>query len=271
MLDLQLTGRSALVTGASSGIGTCIAHALAEQGAHIFVHGRDPGRTSAVAAAITAAGGKAEAVTGDLGEAAGLEAVIGVVAAAGGVDILVNNAGGPAGDFSRRFEAIPREDWLATYASNTVAAAELSRKLLGAMRERNWGRLIHIASATAMQPTELGSDYAACKGAIVNLSVSIARSLSGVAITSNVISPGVIATASVAAWVQHIAQEKGWSDLAPADRERRVAREIFGIDIVRLGRPADVAHAVLMLASPLGDFINGANIRVDGGHVLTVN
>lgn len=271
MLDLELDGCCALVTGASSGIGTGIATALGAQGVRVLVHGRDRTRAEQVAAGIVATGGQAEAIVGDLSRDDDIEAVLERTLRAGGVDILVNNAGGPSGDFSRRFEDIPRDDWLATYAMNMVAVAELSRRLLAGMRDRGWGRLIHIASATAMQPTATGSDYAACKAAIVNLSVSIARSLSGTRITSNVISPGVIVTAGVEAWVTQLAEENGWASLSPAEIERKVAREIFGIDLTRLGRPADIAHAVLMLASPAGEFINGANLRVDGGHVLTVN
>jgi NAD(P)-dependent dehydrogenase (short-subunit alcohol dehydrogenase family) len=198
-------------------------------------------------------------------------AVLAETLASGQVDILVNNAGGPSGDFSRSFDDIPRDDWIKTYAANTVASAALISGLIAPMRERGWGRVIQIASATAMQPTATGSDYAASKAATVNLSVSVARTLAGTLVTSNTISPGVIATKAVRGWLDHLAGEKGWAALGEEERERRLAREIFGIDVSRIGRPEDIAHAVLMLASPLGDFINGANIRVDGGHVLTVN
>jgi len=265
-VDLQLAGRTALVTGSSSGIGEATARFLAREGAQVVVHGRDAARTDAVADEIRASGGKAAAVTGDLIEQAELEqAVAKIEQAVGGVDILVNNAGGRVGGWSRTgWHGVSRENWLATYKLNVVATAMLIDRLVPGMKTRGWGRTIQISSCVAIQQPPHFADYQAAKAAEMNMSRSLAHALSGSGVTSNCVSAGIILTPGSENEIAGIAREVGiGEDWRP--HEAKLALEILRQSVGRIGRPDDVAAAVAFLASPHADFITGVNLLVEGG------
>lgn len=263
-MDLGLAGRRALVTGSSSGIGAGIARMLAREGCAVVVHGRDRGRAEAIAHEINAAA----VAIGDLATDWGADEV---ASAAGAVDILVNNAGGAAGTSAMGWTEVSEAAWVETYQLNVVAAARMVRRLLPAMQAGGWGRVINIASAAATQPIAFGPDYGAAKAAMLNMTVSLARSLGPCGVTANSVSPGMVLTPAVEAWLTRLGATMGWGDISLDEAERRAAREITPIPVGRTGRVAEIAHIVCMIASPAAGYMTGANIRVDGGQVQSIN
>ena len=268
-MDLQLSGKRALVTGSSSGIGEAIAKSLAAEGVAVVVHGRREPQAQRVAAEIAAAGGKAVFAIGDLSSDAGADAVAKVVNdALGGADILVNNAG--AYPHVPWLEATAA-DWIDVYNQNVGSMVRLINRLVPGMKQRGWGRVIALASVVATMPVPAGSAYSATKSANANLAVSLAKALAGTGITSNTVSPGMIVTPGVEDLLKGMAAQFGLqSDNLPV-LEQYALEHMVPNPSARLGRPEDIAAAVTFLASPLAGYINGANLRVDGGTVPTVN
>lgn len=259
-MDLGLTGKRALVTGSSAGLGEAIARLLAAEGAAVVVHGRNAERAGKVAADI----GAAAVAIGDLSTDEGADAV---ADAAGDVDILVNNAG--SYDHLGWTDATP-EAWTATYEANVVSAVRMIHRFVPGMRARGWGRVIQLGGGLAIQPTAMQPHYTATLAARHNLAVSLARDLSGTGVTSNVVAPGAILVDSVRDLLTDIAPGHGWgSDWA--DIERNAARDLVPNDVGRLGRPAEIAAAVGYLVSPAADYVSGATIRVDGGTIRSVH
>jgi len=263
-MDLQLSGKRALVTGSNSGIGEGIARMLAREGCAVVVHGRNRARCEAVAAEIGALG----VAVGDLSTNEGAEVVAN---AAGEVDILVNNAGGSEGTSTIPWLDCSEDEWLQTYQANTLAAVRLIRRLVPGMKERGWGRVINIGSAAGTRPTGLGAHYSAAKAAMNEMTVGLAKALGDSGVTANTISPGLIATPGGQRWLTALKGKMGWDDLTAEEAEKRASREYLGIAVGRMGVPDDIGHAVCMLASPGAGFISGCNLRVDGGMILTVN
>jgi len=273
-MDLQLTGKRALVTGSSSGIGTGIAEELARESAWVVVHGRHRERTEAVAQAIRTAGGTVATAIGDLSTDEGAQAVAdAALHAFGGIDILVNNAGGRSGgDGASDWMGATPQDWADTYQKNTIATLRMVHLLAPAMKERGWGRLIQFASSAANSPSGVIPHYAASKAAIINLTVGLAKAFANTGVTANTISPGMIATPSVDEWFDQIAAEKGWSGEDAARRAEAWAMEnIVHQTVSRVGRVRDIATLTAYLCSPLADFVNGANLRSDGGRSPAIN
>jgi 3-oxoacyl-[acyl-carrier protein] reductase len=279
-VDLQLEGRRALVTGSTSGIGEATAKVLALEGVSVAVHGRDRERGERVAAEIRDSGGKAVVAIGDLADQDQATEVAGVVnSALGGVDILFNNAGGggrsPARANSTTFLELEPEDWLGEYEHNVISAVRMIRHFVPGMKERGWGRVIQNASAVATTPRNWENDYAAAKAAVVNLTVGLSKSLAGTGITVNTISPGLILTPKQVVgdtpWLRTFARSQGWDDSLPIEELDRMWAAARGIPAGRAGRVENIAAMVALLASPLGGFVNGANIRIDGGQNQAIN
>ncbi|WP_166352272.1 SDR family NAD(P)-dependent oxidoreductase [Phytoactinopolyspora limicola] len=254
-MDLELAGRRALVTGSSGGIGAAIAHTLAAEGCAVLVHGRDPDAAQRVAKRIRSSGADTGVVLGDL-TLDGVADDVGSAANAFGVDILVNNAG-PFAEHDW-CGARPR-DWLAAFEANVLTAVQVTQAVLPAMQENRWGRVINIGSRAVTTPLPTMVEYSAAKAAVVNMTTSLAQHLSGTGVTANCVSPGVILTPSS-------------EDLLRRRAGRRLDRAQMEADAVgaanpsgRLGRVEDIADAVTFLASPRAGYINGVNLRVDGG------
>jgi NAD(P)-dependent dehydrogenase (short-subunit alcohol dehydrogenase family) len=263
---LELEGKRALVTGSSSGLGEAIARRLAGEGARLVVHGRNIERARRVAAEIRATGCEAHVAIGDLSrddEAA----LVGdaVEAALGGIDILVNNAGGQSsgGGQATFFEATPAE-WVAAYEGNVVSAVRMIQRFAPGMKAAGWGRIIQISSLVAHRPNLVIPDYAAAKAALNNMTVGLAKTLAGTGITVNSISPGVIMTEGVEGWFRKLAEQFGWGTDWP-EIEKRAIAELAPNLCGRGGRPEDVAHAVMYLASPRAGFVTGTDMLVSGG------
>lgn len=264
---MQLEGRTALVTGSSSGIGATIAARLAEEGCRVMIHGRQPDGVAAQVAEVEAAGGQADAVLGDLGSPEGTARLLASVAELGEVDILVANAG-PFGEHT--FSTATDEDWQRAFEANVLSVVRCVRALLPGMRERAWGRIITVSTRGAVTPLPHMVEYSAAKAAVVNLTASLAQDVAGSGITANTISPGVILTPSMQDMFQHRADVEGdaraWEEI-----ERDIAIGYAANPTGRLGRPDDIAAAAVFLASPRASYVNGATLRVDGGITGTIN
>ncbi len=246
-----MTGRGILVTGARRGIGAAIAVGLAEPGARLVLHHLDSAaEIDVVARACRAAGADVEVVEADLREA---EAVVELARAAGPVDVLVNNAA-RASNVSPA--ALDLAEWDATFAVNVTAAMLLARECAVSMRDRGWGRVINLTSATVRLGGPSGPAYIASKAALVGLTRSLALALGQDGITVNALSPGAVLT-------ENERELYPDADHAAADAEI----------IARQGLPRrlvadDMVAAVRFLASDGAAAITGQVIEVGGGLVL---
>jgi NAD(P)-dependent dehydrogenase (short-subunit alcohol dehydrogenase family) len=267
-VDLKLKGKSALVSGATSGIGAAIAVALAKEGVRVAIQGRDAARATRVIARIVKSGGYAISVLGDLSVDVDAQAIVQTtLEKLGAIDILVNTAG----VYERRpwMQPCP-EDWAATYNVNVLSAVRLIRGVVPHMKSSGWGRIIQLSSRVATRPPPDMPDYAASKAALINLTVSLAKEVAHWGITVNTVSAGIVLTRDVERSLRSLAEERSWS-YGGLDCERKIMEE-WGYDsAVRFARPEDVANLVAFLSSPLAGCISGSNLRVDGGGTGTVN
>ncbi|POM26611.1 Cyclopentanol dehydrogenase [Actinomadura rubteroloni] len=245
-MSSSLTGKTALVTGSTSGIGRAVADLLAERGAHVIVSGRDAGRGAQAVEAIRAAGGKADFVQADLTSADGARALAREASAiTGRIDVLVNNAG----IFPFAPTADTTEEILDTvYAVNVKAPFLLVAELAPAMAARGGGAIVNISSVVATRGSKDAVVYALSKAALDNLSRSWTAEFAASGVRVNTVSPGPIVT-------------EGARDLLTANRDAFEARVPAG----RLGEPREVAAAVAFLAADEAGFVHGANLTADGG------
>jgi 3-oxoacyl-[acyl-carrier protein] reductase len=266
-MDLQLSGKRALVTGSSKGIGEAIARALAREGAIVIVHGRDQEKTKHVASSIIAQGGRAHAVTGDLTQDEAVEHLVAEMKKlAGAVDILVNNAGG-SGGAKESWENTQQSSWSSAYDRNVLAALRVTTRLLPMMRQAKWGRVINISSLAATMPPPTGPDYSACKAAMNAMTASMAKAVAADGITVNAVSPGTIRSSTLEDRFREVAKERGLGDAATAwkDIERAVLPMFAQVPAGRVGELDEIANAIAFLASPAAGYITGINLRIDGG------
>jgi 3-oxoacyl-[acyl-carrier protein] reductase len=265
-MDLQLEGHRAVITGSSAGIGAAIATAMAAEGAAVVVHGRRQEAVTMVADKINAAGYQAQGVVGDLADPADSARFIEEVLEGGDVDILVNNAGAFV---NRGWDEATPEAWLELYAVNVAATVRCIQGLLPGMRRSGWGRIIQIGTGEAINPFPFMPDYAATKAALLNLTASLAKHLNRTGITVNTVSPGIVVTPGVEKFYRAEATRRNWGkDWAAI--EAAVLAEILDNPTGRLGRPEEIASLVSFVASPLAGYINGANLRIDGGSTAVV-
>lgn len=245
----DLSGKTAIVTGSSRGIGRAIAEAFALCGAKVVISSRKQDACDGVAAAIRNAGGHATAIACHVGDKAQLRALVDKTHEAfGSIDILVNNVGanpvlGPLASLSD--EAFDR-----VMANNVKSALWLSNLVMPEMAARKDGAVIFIASIAGLRASEGIGAYGAAKAALMQLARSLACEWGGHNIRVNAIAPGLIKTEFARAL---------WDDAELA--RRRVAETPLG----RLGEPSDIAGAAVLLASPAGSFMTGQTIIIDGG------
>jgi NAD(P)-dependent dehydrogenase (short-subunit alcohol dehydrogenase family) len=262
-MDLELTGRTALVTGSSAGVGRAAAARLAAEGCSVLIHGRHQESADEAAADIQEDGGSATVVLGDLTDPE-QAAQVASLAREHRVDILVNNVG-PF--FEHDWDSAKPADWDAAFQANVMPAVRLTQALTPGMRERGWGRVINIGSRATITPLSNMVEYSAAKAAVVNLTATLAKHLAPCGVTVNCVSPGVILTPSLQ---RMFTDRRGGSDVDWANIEPEVTADYAPNPVGRLGRPEDIADAIAFLASPRAGYINGANIPVDGGITGTI-
>jgi 3-oxoacyl-[acyl-carrier protein] reductase len=263
-----LTGKTALVTGASKGIGAAAALSLSEARAKVAVCSRDAEELSKTAAEIEAkTGHRVLAIPADVSSGADVERLMReVISSLGGVDILVNNAGG-VGQIGP-FEEIPLEVYTALYELNVVSMVRLVKAVLPGMKAKRWGRIINISSENGLQPDPDMTPYNLTKAAIINFSKSLSKSVGEYNILVNTVSPAFIYTPLVADMLQGIAAR---ANVTPEEALHRfLDQKRPHIELKRAGRVEEVGAAIAFLASEQASFITGTNLRVDGGSVASI-
>jgi NAD(P)-dependent dehydrogenase (short-subunit alcohol dehydrogenase family) len=263
-MELNLKGKKAIVTGSSSGIGEGIAKCLAREGVHVMIQGRKKEKLQRVVREITSNGGVAHYIEGDLTKDSDTKRIAATTLQVfGQLDILVNNAGA----FPKRtwLQSTP-QNWLDLFNVNVVGMVRLILEFLPQMKTLGWGRIIQIASVAGISPSASLPEYGVTKAAIINLTLSLAKDLAGVGITVNTVSPGPIATPGTKELFQEMAIEKNWGT-DWKEIEKKITAETLHNLARRFGTPEEVGNLVTFLASPVADFITGANYRIDGGRL----
>ena len=243
----SLEGKSALVTGASGGIGGAIARQLHDRGAEVVLSGT---RAEALEELASSLGDRTRVLTANLGDA---ESVVNLATEAekisdGGIDILVNNAGVTRDGLLLRMKD---EDWEQVIAVNLGSSFRLARALLRGMMKRRWGRVIGISSIVGVTGNPGQVNYAASKAGMVGFSKALAAEVANRGITVNVVAPGFIQTAM--------------TDVLGDDQREKL---LSGIPAGRLGSPDDIASAVTYLASEEASYVTGATLHVNGGMAM---
>ena len=261
-MDLKLSGKRALVTGSTAGIGEAIARLLAVEGASIAIHGRDEGRGNQLVDELKGGGTRTVFIKADLSVPGDIVALAEQAGASlGGVDVLVNNAA--VYPQHTWFES-SADEWTRLYAVNVVAPVRLIQLLVPEMTRAGWGRVVNISSGEASKPFAHMPGYAATKAAINNATSSLCQALAGSGVTVNAVSAGLIRTAEVERWFYAEAKARGWRDEWD-EIEAHILKSYLPVPVGHIGTPDDVARIVAFLASPDAAYINGAVVRVDGG------
>jgi len=249
---MRFQGRTALITGASKGIGRVTALRLAAEGGAVAVNGRDVAAVDAVVDEIHRKGGRAIPALGDVGRSADVEQMVaGVVSEFGTIDILVNNAGG--GSMARWLDDVDEAAWVKSLGGNLTSAFLVTKAVVPHMRARRRGRIVMVASIAGRNMSRLsGPEYSAAKGGLLAFMRHIAVELAPHGVTVNAVAPGPTMVERVA---------KKW-ELRGAEEREKILRNI------PLGRPAqpeEIAAPILFLASDDASYITGACIDVNGG------
>jgi 3-oxoacyl-[acyl-carrier protein] reductase len=242
----ETTRRTALITGASQGIGEAIARRLAADGARVVLAARNQEKLSALAGEIAESGGEALAFTLDVAEPEAAAVRLGELPEEwSGVDVLVNNAGITADNL---FARMTLDEWQRVLTTNLTGAFAVTRSLVRGMIRRRWGRVISVSSVVGLMGNAGQANYAASKAGLVGFTKSLARELGSRNITVNVVAPGYIDTTMTGRLPEDVRKELTAS-----------------IPLRRIGRSTEVAAAVAFLASDEAGYITGTTLNVSGG------
>ena len=248
---MSVAGKTAIVTGAGTGIGRATAQLLAERGARVVAAGLQPDRLNETVAAVTSAGGEAIAVDADLSDPTAIEQVAAAAQDAfGGTDVLVNNAAVyPIGPWHEMDAA----QWDAVFATNIRGYFLMARAVRPQMIARGGGAVVNVASVTFFTGNALLLAYVASKGAVIGFTRALAREAGPDGIRANAVAPGAFPTAATEI---HADQEGLWRDVLEAQ------------SIKRRGEVEDVARAIAFFASDDSSFVSGQTLLVDGGWIF---
>jgi 3-oxoacyl-[acyl-carrier protein] reductase len=246
---MKLTGRVALVTGASQGIGHACAQALAREGATVALAARNRQKLDELAAAIAAAGGQAAPFVIDVSDEAQVkDGIKSALAQFGKIDILVNNAGITRDQLVMRMK---RADWDAVLATNLTSAYLCIQQVIASMLKQRWGRIVNITSIFGQTGQAGQANYAASKAGLIGLTMAMAREVASRNITVNAVAPGFIETNMTAVLSDEFKQSA-----------------LKQIPLARVGTPEDIANAVCFLASDEASYITGHVLNVNGGMLM---
>lgn len=263
-MNLQLNGKTALVSGSTAGIGFAIAQALANEGASVIVNGRTDKRVDDAVRKMhnSGSGGNVQGIAADLGTADGVRHVIERYPQ---LDILANNLGIYE---PKPFDEISDDDWRRFFEVNVLSGVRLSRHYLPGMKERNWGRIVFISSESAVQiPTEM-IHYGMTKTAQLAVSRGLAETTEGTNVTVNAVLAGPTASEGVTGFVRRLAEDQK-TDASTVEKE--MFRSVRPTSLLkRFATPEEVAALVVFVCSPLSSATNGAALRADGGVVRSI-
>ena len=263
-MNIDLSGKTALVTGSTSGIGHAIAKGLAATGASVVVNGRTQAKVDTAAAALAkaVAGAKVRGIAADVSTAAGCKVL---VAALPQVDILINNAGifEPKG-----FLDIPDEDWSRFFDVNVMSGVRLARAYLPDMLKRNWGRIVFISSESALNIPKEMIHYGTTKTAQLAVSRGLAEMTRGSAVTVNSVLPGPTMSEGVETFVKDLAKQNGQSVEEAASQFIKQFRPTSLLQ--RFASVEEIANMVIYVSSKESSATNGAALRAEGGIVQTI-
>jgi len=263
-MNIDLKGKTALVTGSTAGIGHAIASGLASAGASVVVNGRTEAKVEAAVAKITKAvpGSKVRGIAADVATAAGCDTL---AAALPDPDILVNNAGifEPKGFFD-----IPDADWSRFFEVNVMSGVRLSRAYLPGMLKRNWGRIVFISSESALNIPKEMIHYGMTKTAQLAVSRGLAEMTRGTAVTVNSVLPGPTMSEGVETFVKDLARQHGQSLEEAASQFVKQFRPTSLLQ--RFATVDEIANLVVYVCSKQSSATNGAALRAEGGIVQTI-
>ena len=257
MLDLDLSGRRAVVTGASGGIGEAVVRLMADHGAEVHFCARDGDAVAALGKERPASG--AGSIVGhvtDMGDGEQVSAFLAAVLADGAVDIVVNNVGASP---SRNFLYMTDDDWSSLFELNLLSAVRCTRAALPGMRANKWGRVVMVASGAAKYPNATLIDYAASKAAMVATGKALAAKYGADGVLVNSVLPGLIHTGMWDRAADEVAAASG------STRDAVIAQRGKAVPVGRYGTAPEVAAMIVFLCSPAASYVNGAAIDVDGG------
>ena len=253
-MNLELENKSVLVTGSNRGTGQIIAEAFAAEGASVFFHGPEQSDND-----ISQNG---KSVWGDITTDAGADQVYSqVMSHTDHLDVLVNNYGKAN---RGKWQTSTTDEWVDIYEINTLSVVRMVQRFSTGMP--HGGRIINLGTIGSTRPNKVMPHYYAAKGALANLTVSLAKEMGPAGINVNLVSPGLIRTAEVEAQYLQRAKQEGWGDSFDEAQEK-ITAEYFPNPLGRIATREEVADVVVFLASCRSSFVNGQNIRVDGGAV----
>lgn len=261
-MNIDLSGKTALVTGSTAGIGYAIAKGLAGSGASVVINGRGQDKVEAAVRKLEGAGAKLRGIAADVSTAAGCKAL---VAALPDVDILINNTGIYE---AKDFFDIPDEDWTRFFEVNVMSGVRLSRAYMKGMLERNWGRIVFISSESGLNiPVEM-IHYGMTKTAQLSVARGLAQLTRSTGVTVNSVLPGPTMSEGVETFVKDLAKQNGQSvDEAAANFVKQHRPSSL---IQRFASVDEIANMVVYVASKEASATNGAALRAEGGIVNTI-
>lgn len=262
-MDLQLNGKTALITGSTDGIGYSTAVGLAKEGTIVYLNGRDKKKLQTAIERLKkeVPNAQADGIVADFGKATEINELLRKLPE---VDILINNVG-IYGDLP--FDTTSDEEWLHYYEVNVLSGVRLSRHYAKYMKQKNWGRIIFLSSESGINIPEDMILYGVTKTAYLSLSRGLAKYFRGTNVTVNSVLPGPTWAAGNHRSMQALARERGISENEAALQFLREKRPSTIIE--RFAEPEEVANLIVYVASPLSSATTGAALRVDGGVVDT--
>jgi NAD(P)-dependent dehydrogenase (short-subunit alcohol dehydrogenase family) len=261
-MDLHLSGKTAVVTGASRGIGLAVTKALVGAGAHVVAGSRTPGKQLP----LLTASGQVSFVSVDLTRPGAAEELIAAAANRGGIDVLINNVGGatprPGG-----LAGISDDDWRASWDLNLMGVVRPTRAAVPEIERRGGGSIVIVSSINAYLPTPNAYDYCAAKAAVAAFGKALSKDLAPKNIRVNSVSPGPVSTER---WMEPGGAADGFAAVRGLTGDEHRAQLARSAPTGRFSTPEEVADLIVFLASDRAGNITGSDYRIDGGYVTTV-